>query len=111
MGALSVWMGYQLTLLVLVASTIAVVLITFGTVGWGIIRRGMRKTQSSLKGKVGETRAQKQARRILPYAVPVAAATWLVLAWKVPALNRAARAAEAPPAKAIPAAVEGGVQK
>ena len=111
MGALSVWMGYKLTLLVLVASTVAVVFITFGTVGWNMVRRGMRKTQNSLKGKAGETRAQKQARRILPYAVPVAAATWLVLAWKIPALNREARAAEKPPAKAIPSKMEGGVQK
>src|SRR5204863_1435284 len=104
MGALAVWMGYQLTLLVLVASTVAVVFITMGVVGWGIVNRGMRKTQQRLKGKVGETRAQKQARRILPYAVPVAFATWLVLAWKMPALNKAARAAEEPVEK--PAAAE-----
>src|SRR5436190_21242629 len=65
MGALAVWMGYQLTLLVLVASTVAVVFITMGVVGWGIVNRGMRKTQQRLKGKVGETRAQKQARRML----------------------------------------------
>jgi prepilin peptidase CpaA len=108
MGALAVWMGYHLTLLVLVASTVAVVMITMGVVGWGVLNRGMRKTQQRLKGKVGETRAEKQARRILPYAVPVAVATWLVLAWKIPALNKAARAAEKPVEKAAPAKVEEG---
>jgi prepilin peptidase CpaA len=108
MGALAVWMGYHLTLLVLVASTVAVVFITMGVVGWGVVKRGMRKTQQRLKGKVGETRAEKRARRILPYAVPVAVATWLVLAWKVPALNKAARAAEKPVEKAAPAKLEEG---
>jgi prepilin peptidase CpaA len=108
MGAMSVWMGYYLTLLVLVASTVAVIVITMGVVAWGIMQRGMRKTQTRLKGQVGETRAQKQARRILPYAVPVAVATWLVLAWKIPAMNKVARAAEKPVEKAAPAQVEEG---
>ncbi len=106
MGAMSVWMGFRLTLLVLVVSTVTVVLVTLGAVAWGILNRGMRKTQERLKGRVGETRAQKQARRILPYAVPVALATWVVLAWKMPELNKAARAAEKPAGPAAPAAVE-----
>jgi prepilin peptidase CpaA len=106
MGALAVWMGYKLTLLVLVASTFAVIVITMGVVVWGALNRGVRKTQEKYKGKVGETRVQKHARRILPYAVPVAVATWLVLAWQIPALNKAARAAEKPPQKAAPQAVE-----
>jgi prepilin peptidase CpaA len=108
MGAMAVWMGYRLTLLVLVSSTVAVVAITMGVVAWGVVNRGMRKTQERLKGQVGESRAQKQARRVLPYAVPVALATWLVLAWKIPALNKAARAAEKPVEKAVPAQVEEG---
>ncbi|HVJ66546.1 MAG TPA: A24 family peptidase [Caulifigura sp.] len=102
MGAMSVWMGYRMTLLILIASTAAVVVLTMGAVAWGIMSRGMRKTQQKLKGHAGESRAQKQARRILPYAVPVALATWAVLAWKIPALNKAARAAE----QAAPANVE-----
>jgi prepilin peptidase CpaA len=108
MGALAVWMGYKLTLLVLVASTFAVIVITMGVVVWGAVNRGVRKTQEKYKGKVGETRVQKHARRILPYAVPVAVATWLVLAWQIPALNKAARAAEKPAEKAAPGAVEPG---
>ena len=104
MGAMSVWMGYYLTLLILVVSTATVVVITFGAVAWGIVNRGLRKTQQRLKGKVGETRAEKQSRRILPYAVPVALATWLVLAWKIPGMNKVARAAEQQPEKPAAAA-------
>ncbi|HVJ84860.1 MAG TPA: A24 family peptidase [Caulifigura sp.] len=99
MGAMSVWMGYYLTLLILVVSTVTVVCITCSAVAWGIINRGLRKTQQRLKGKVGESRADKQSRRILPYAVPVALATWLVLAWKIPGMNKVARAAEQQPEK------------
>jgi len=106
MGAMAVWMGYRMTLLVLVASTFAVILITSCAIVWGMLNRGIRKTHEKLKGKVGETRAQKQARRIVPYAVPVAVATWAVLAWQIPALNKTARAAEKPAEKAAPVQVE-----
>ena len=99
MGAMSVWMGYYLTLLILVVSTVTVVCITCSAVAWGIINRGLRKTQQRLKGKLGESRADKHSRRRLPYAVPVALATWLVLAWKIPGMNKVARAAEQQPEK------------
>ncbi len=107
MGAMAVWMGYQLTLLLLVASTVAVVMIAIGSFIWQVCRKGVRKTQSKFRAKSGETLAQRQSRRILPYAVPVAAATWVILAWKIPAMNARAQAAEKPVEKAPPAAVEG----
>lgn len=98
MGALSVWMGFNLTLLVLVVSTFAVVMITMGIIAMQIARGGVRRTREKLVArKTGETVQQKQGRRILPYAVPVAAATWFVLAWQVPVLNRNARATEEKP--------------
>ena len=109
MGAMAVWMGSRLTLFILIASTFAVVLITMAVIFWGVLSRGTRKTHARLKGKVGETRAEKHTRRILPYAVPVAVATWFVLAWQIPAMNKVARAAEKPAEKAAPAPVpEGG---
>lgn len=96
MGALSVWMGFKLTLLVLTVSTLAVVVITLGAVAVQMARGGVRRTREKYTsrgdGRTPEAAAQRQGRRILPYAVPVAAATWLVLAYKVPALNREARA-------------------
>ena len=94
MGALSVWMGFRLTLLVLIVSTVAVVLITMGAVAWQMATRGARRTREKLAAQAGETKTQRIQRRILPYAVPVAAATWVVLAWKIPSLNKQARASE-----------------
>jgi prepilin peptidase CpaA len=93
MGALSVWMGFYLTLLVLIVSTVAVVLITLGTVFWQMATR-VRRAREQQVAAAGERQASRPHRRILPYAVPVAAATWMVLAWKIPALNKQARASE-----------------
>jgi prepilin peptidase CpaA len=108
MGALSVWLGYRLTLLVLIVSTVAVVVITIGVVMWQAASRGPRKMKEQYlatgKGTGRpETVRQRQERRIVAYAVPVAVATWLVLAWKIPSMNRQALAREAPAPAAVPA--------
>lgn len=85
MGGLSVWLGASLTLKVLFVSLI------FVAAGTGILllvslcSKGLRKTKSSYirtemkKGKA-ETSAQRAKRRVMAFAMPVALATWCVLA-------------------------------
>jgi prepilin peptidase CpaA len=109
MGALSVWMGFRLTLLVLIASTLTVVIITMGVVALQIAKRGARKTKDKYVAGSSDPVAKRNSRRILPYAVPVAIATWFVLAFKIPSLNREARAAEARPSAT--ATQNGGVRQ
>lgn len=91
MGGLSVWLGWQMTLYVVVASIFYVVAGSILIILLNIARRGARKTlqqyqadrsvvEGSKKRKpVGETIEQRQKRRIMPYACPVALATWTVL--------------------------------
>lgn len=99
MGALSVWLGFQLTLRVMVVSTLLVIVGTMCIVLYSFTRRGMRKTKEKYvataavvkKGKkkvatVAETMADRQKRRVMAYAIPVAFATWAVLIWKLPTL-------------------------
>jgi prepilin peptidase CpaA len=96
MGALSVWLGFHLTLLVVIVSTVLVLVFTIGTIVWGFVSGDGRKaTQkvlgSGTAGAAGkkpkpETVEQRQERRIMAYALPVAVATWLVLVWKLPTL-------------------------
>ena len=91
MGALSVWLGFHLTLLVVILSTILVVAGTFAAVLIGMFRGNLRteieqhKTRRT-SGKNAEPAEQKQQRRIMAYAIPVFVATWLVLIWKLPTL-------------------------
>lgn len=100
MGALSVWLGYRLTLLVLIASTAAVVVGTVTLVVWGVFTKGVRGVKGeylanarTADGKPrAETIPEKQRRRIMAYAIPVCVATWLVLAWKLPTLDGPAAA-------------------
>lgn len=115
MGALSVWLGYRMTLLVLIASTVAVVTGTVLVVVYGVFTRGVRgvKTEYLAKAKTdaeGKRRAEsvdeKKRRRVMAYAIPVCVATWAVLAWKLPTLDRPqADVAPAAPAAQNPEAV------
>ncbi len=114
MGALSVWLGFRLTLLVLILSTFIVLLATVGVIVWSLSTRGLRRSKShylatgkdqprkSKSGKTApvrkETVAEKQSRRVMPYAVPVALATWAVLLWKLPTLDNPVRGTSPVPA-------------
>ncbi len=87
MGALSVWLGWRWTFWVLVLSTLFVLVGTLAVMVYSVIAKGAYKTKnkyiySSDKNKgQPETIAQRQKRRIMTYALPVALATWVVLLW------------------------------
>ncbi|MBW3540553.1 MAG: A24 family peptidase [Planctomycetes bacterium] len=92
MGALAVWLGFRNTLYVLVASTLIVAAATFGLVVWSVMTNGVGGTRrlmatgkpSSIGGGSATITAgaieARQQRRIMAYALPVAVATWAVLA-------------------------------
>lgn len=115
MGALSVWLGYRMTLMVLIASTVAVIAGTTLVVVYGVFTRGVRGVKNEYlaqakmddKGKRrSESVDEKKRRRVMAYAIPVCVATWAVLAWKLPSLDRPqVQAAPAAPAVQNPEAV------
>lgn len=88
MGALSVWIGFRLTVMVMIASTAFVLLGTVTVMAWSILRRGPWKTKekyvANSKNKHKESMAQRQNRRVMAYAIPVALATWVIVIWKLP---------------------------
>jgi Flp pilus assembly protein protease CpaA len=89
LAALGVWLGPLMVLVAfgggtILASVGAIGVIAFSTVGEGITvtqRRYLAARADS--GATGRSPAKTKARRVLPFAVPVAFATWLVLAWLV----------------------------
>lgn len=93
MGALAVWLGFRLTLLVLVVSTAFVVVGTVAVLAWNMFSRGpsgakekfIATSKPAKRGKKAqpETVDQRQGRRIMAYAMPVAAATWVVAIFKL----------------------------
>ena len=101
MGALGAWLGASLTLRVFLIST-ALAAVATGAIlltgmlsrGFGFVQRRYLATGSAGRSSVsrpGEAQAlrrRRQKRRMMPYAVPVAVGTWLVLglAWKTAAL-------------------------
>jgi prepilin peptidase CpaA len=87
MGALSVWLGFELTLLVLVVSTAFVLIGTLAVISWSTVSHGPFQTKSKYvagKGSGSETVESRRKRRIMAYAIPVALATWAVLIWQIP---------------------------
>lgn len=86
MAALGTWLGWLTTLKVLFCSLIFVTTGTIGIVLVGVLSQGLRRTKKKYikqneNGKnQGETTEQRQKRRVMAFAVPVALATWCVLA-------------------------------
>ena len=96
MGALSTWLGFRMTLLVMIGSTVFVLFGTLAVMVWSLVSRGPYKTKKKFiaTGKPSaagnktepETLEQRKGLRIMAYAIPVALATWLVAIWKLPTL-------------------------
>lgn len=88
MGAISVWLGMQLTLYVLSFSVAFVILGTFAVMVYSVMTRGVNKTKeqyvASSDSKKKHASRDIKDRRIMAFALPVALATWMVLAWKIP---------------------------
>ena len=94
MGALSVWLGFRLTMMVLISSTVFVIMATTAVLVWELMARGLQRTRkkylgtgkqlSKKKPAKKETVQQKGKRRIMAFAVPVALATWCVVIYKLP---------------------------
>ncbi len=93
MGALGTWLGVWMTFQVFILSAVLIGMATIGILVWHMCTAGFGKTRRRfLSGKKeapkGSSRAnrekfereQKTRRRLMPYGVPVALATWVVLA-------------------------------
>jgi prepilin peptidase CpaA len=90
MGALSVWLGFKLTLWLMILSTFIIVVDVMVISIYKVLRYGAKKwkAQHLATGKTDargkpvykkETLDERRARRILPFAIPLATATWLLM--------------------------------
>ncbi len=88
MGALSVWLAFQLTLYVMIVGTVFVVIGTALVVFLSTVTRGIWKTkdkyvaESKKEKKAKESINERKQRRIMAYAIPITLATWAVLIWQ-----------------------------
>jgi len=93
MGGLSVWLGWKLTIMVLIGSVFVAMVGTVYVLVSSMFSRGVYGTKDKYlatgKLKKGEkpkkeTVEQRVHRRPMGYAVPVALATWTVVLWQLP---------------------------
>jgi prepilin peptidase CpaA len=94
MGALGAWLGAAMTMRVFLVSAVFVVLGSACALALQMISKGMgytrrrylstQNTRSIPRSQAGAEVAKrnfKARRRLMPYGVPVALATWIVLVW------------------------------
>lgn len=83
-AALSTWLGWLMTMKVLFCSLIFVTTGTMAIVVAGTLSQGLLRTKDQYLKKPetsnGDATGQRKKRRIMAFAVPVAIATWCVLA-------------------------------
>lgn len=88
MAALGAWVGFTPILIVFFVSAIVAGLGGTLVLGVRTVGRGWNRVRPVLdpfnkKKTRRPTLEQKSRRRLMPYAVPVALSTWLVLAWQI----------------------------
>ena len=93
MGALSVWIGFKFTCMVLILSTLFVIVGTIGVMAFSVLSNGLFRTKEVYLASgrspnglppAAESAVQRQSRRVMGYAPPVALATWVIVLWKLP---------------------------
>jgi len=96
MGALGAWLGAGLTVHVLLVSTALTAVATGAVLLSGMLGRGFGYVQQRYLASgstsrpsrrdpegIESRRQQRQRRRLMPFAVPVALGTWLVLSFEL----------------------------
>ena len=85
MGALGAWLGAVLTFQVFIVSAVLIGIGGLLVFAWGFIDQGLMKTRSRYLERSDRPRPEKDEqrakvrRRLMPFGVPAALATWLVL--------------------------------
>lgn len=92
MGALNAWLGFRLSMLVLVCSIFCVLLGSIIMWLWSVFQKPARLkklmrpgTSTTPRKRVPVSRMtveQRKERRLMPFAIPVGVATWMVVFWK-----------------------------
>ena len=91
MAALGAWLGAWLTLEVFLVSAMLVAGGSILVLAWEFCRLGMRRSRERYFEQGGRTGDGKKVsetqrrvhRRLMPFGVPAAIATWLVLGWQI----------------------------
>lgn len=92
MAALGAWLGAWATFEVFIVTGLLVLIGSIGVLTWEFLRLGLRGARARYfsrnrpaepgRKKVSETE-RRVRRRLMPFGVPAALATWLVLCWQI----------------------------
>jgi prepilin peptidase CpaA len=89
LAALGAWLGPFYILIAFAGATVVASFMAMGVLAYYVLSQGMSSTKQRYLATAGgnvstsnghETTTRKQ-KRVLPFAVPIAISTWLLLAW------------------------------
>ncbi len=78
MGALGTWLGFTLMLYVILASVGTMLLVGICVLAYRAMNKGVYKVKEQ---HFGRDKPPGKRKRLMPYGIPVALATWGVVAW------------------------------
>jgi prepilin peptidase CpaA len=84
LAALGAWLGPLLILIAFGFGAVIGTLMALGVMASSVASSGIISTQKQFVGAGGPAAMRgenRKARRVLPFAVPMATATWLIVAW------------------------------
>lgn len=88
MGALGAWLGPTQTLIVFLVGAVLIAFGSFLMMAWSFLSIGAMRTKERYLSSDKSTEKARARRRMLPFAVSTALATWIVLAvFGAPKLN------------------------
>lgn len=97
MGAIGAWLGWRMTAYAFVASALVAIVIKAGIAIYRALRPNPAKSPAAERDKTGAeakrlksasgAKARKHRQIPVPYGVPMAVGTWLVLIWKIVLAN------------------------
>jgi len=92
MGALGAWLGAMMTIYVFIVSAVLIVMGSAAVLAYQFCQKGFNRTRTQYiesgradakkraSGSVEAEQRRRTRRRLMPFGVPAAVATWLVLA-------------------------------
>jgi prepilin peptidase CpaA len=113
MAALSVWLGWKLTLYTIVLTILFVAIGSVVMLIWSVLRRGISKTREDIrasatkdengKWRKSQTESLRRVGGLMAYAEPIALATWCVLFLDATVISAGQLKGRGEPAKAVAA--------
>ena len=85
LAALGTWLGPLWILIAFAASTVCAAFLAMSVMTYTVFTSGVTETKKKFinQSQTSKKNKSKRPRRVIPFAIPVALSTWMLLVWFV----------------------------